>query len=68
MTTTVVRLGVIEQRLDQLEKRMEKVENKMEILHADLLRNNKNLIQSVITSAGMILAGCLSIVVTLLLG
>lgn len=67
MTNTEVRLALVEQNYQNLDARLDKVERKIDVLHEDIKNSNVSLIKVIVGAAGTIVAGCLSVVVTILM-
>jgi tetrahydromethanopterin S-methyltransferase subunit G len=67
MTNSEVRLALVEQNYQNLDARLDKVENKLDQLHTDIKESNVGLVKVIIGSAGTVLAGCLSVVITILM-
>lgn len=54
-------------RYRQLDERLTNLENKVEKIHEDILTGQKSLSKVIITTAGTIVAGVVSVVITILL-
>lgn len=67
MTNTEVRLALVEQNYQNLDARLDKVERKIDVLHEDIKNSNVSLIKVIVGAAGTIVAGCLSVVITILM-
>lgn len=67
MTNSEVRLALVEQNYQNLDARLDKVEIKLDQLHTDIKNSNVSLVKVIIGAAGTVLAGCLSVVVTILM-
>jgi len=55
------------QRYDALEKRMTTLEDKVDVMHKDIIDGQKSLVKVIVGTAGTVIAGVLSVVVTMLL-
>jgi len=67
MTNTEVRLALVEQNYQNLDARLDKVEKKIDELHTDIKNSNVGLIKIIVGAAGTIVAGCFSVVITILM-
>ena len=54
-------------RFHQLGSRLSDLEEKVEVVHADVLEGQKSLTKVIIGTAGTVIAGVLSIVITMLM-
>jgi hypothetical protein len=54
-------------RYGQLDERLTGLEEKVEAIHTDIIEGQKSLSKVIITTAGTVLVGVISIVVTLLM-
>jgi len=54
-------------RYHQLDTRLNNLERKVEVMHNDVLEGQKSLTKVIIGTAGTVIAGVLSIVVTILM-
>jgi tetrahydromethanopterin S-methyltransferase subunit G len=54
-------------RYEQLDQRLTSLENKVDNIHEDIVEGQKSLSKVIIGTAGTVVAGVLSIVVTILL-
>lgn len=54
-------------RYGQLDQRLTNLEDKVDVMHADIVDGQKSLTKVIIGTAGTIIAGVLSLVVTILL-
>jgi tetrahydromethanopterin S-methyltransferase subunit G len=54
-------------RYEQLDKRLSTLEEKVDDIHSDIVEGQKGLSKVIIGTAGTVIAGVLSIVVTILL-
>lgn len=54
-------------RFHQLGARLSDLEEKVEVVHADVLDGQKSLVKVIIGTAGTVIAGVLSIVITMLM-
>lgn len=64
---TEVRLALVEQNYQNLDRRLQNVEKKIDVIHTDIKDSNAGLIKVIIGAAGTIVAGCLSVVVAILM-
>jgi tetrahydromethanopterin S-methyltransferase subunit G len=67
MTNTEVRLALVEQNYQNLDARLDKVEQKIDVLHSDIKNSNVSLVKVIVGAAGTIVAGCFSVVITILM-
>ena len=67
MTNSEVRLALVEQNYQNLDNRLQKVEEKIDVIHRDIKESNVGLIKVIVGAAGTVLAGCLSVVITILM-
>ena len=67
MTNSEVRLALVEQNYQNLDARLQKVEQKIDVIHRDIKESNVSLIKVIVGAAGTVLAGCLSVVITILM-
>lgn len=54
-------------RYQQLDSRLTNLENKVEDIHEDIVQGQKSLTKVIIGTAGTVIAGVLSVVVTILI-
>lgn len=53
-------------RYETLDKRLDTLETKVDTMHQDVVNGNKSLAKVIITTAGTMIAGVLSVVATLI--
>ena len=54
-------------RYQNLDDRLTKIEKKVETIHTDIIKGQKSLSKVIITTAGTIIAGVISVILTILL-
>ena len=54
-------------RYEQLDERLDSLESKVDVMHKDIMEGQKSLTKVIIGTAGTVVAGILSVAITLLM-